>query len=96
MLWNTSVLSAVGEEHYTIFSMEGVRDLLMNIATEWSNSEFTEAVEAAALLKDVLETPPVDKGLDNPDAIRRSPPDISCVGDDSDDSGTARIVTMVK
>ena len=96
MLWNTSVLSAVGEEHYTIFSMEGVRDLLMNIATEWSNSECREAVEAAALLKDVLETTHVDKGWDDPEGIRCSPPDISCVGDDSDDAGTARIVKMVR
>ena len=76
--------------------MEGVRDLLLHVATEWSISECEEAVEAAALLKDVLETPPVDKVWDDPEAIRCSPPDISCVGDDSDDTGTARIVKMVK
>ena len=44
----------------------------------------------------VIETPPVNKGWDDPEAIRCSPPDISWFGDDSDDTGTARIVKMVK
>ena len=76
--------------------MDDITKLLTAVATEWSNSECKEAVEAAALLEEVLDTQPIDKGWDDVQGLRCSPPDLSGVGGGSDDGGVGGIVQIIK
>ena len=76
--------------------MEDIKTLLKHIATEWSNSDRKEAVEAAALLKDVLDTPPVDKAWDDPQGIRCPPPDLPDIAKDNNSQGLKMILDLIK
>ena len=75
--------------------MQNIKSFLELIAAEWSNSECKEAVDVATLLKEVLETKPVDKEWDDPQGIRCSPPDLSNVSV-NDCQGIGWILELLK